>query len=1099
MNIYNVFSYFAGNSQPESEISEDELVQMNEVIVEEKELDENFVQSVDDLFVQEPEKNPKLDLIKEQISNIADTARQHLAEMPVDIHPEEFVSSEFDKNDIQLEDVKSVVVDVKDFVSKKFSHIVDTAKQQLADIPVDIHPDDAVFNEKEDAVYEEKNEKEAAAFRNLISDVKGFVQNKITEVGNKIDSEIKRIDLDHEEIGAEIRQEQKIVTNYVIDPISGIAMPKDIHPMKVLEERKVALEELNAKRNAVVVDPAVVNLQDAVLRVGFPNAGAIPGLLGLGPLDIQIGINDQKDKAIDAIEKGEKAIQASPLSKIKLVNKSQSGFMKFIRSIVKFVSKIFHKIGVFFGLCKPKTQIEVKLESDKRALKTKNKERQAVLKKTYDLYSLRECKRIRLNSLLVTLEQTENHRKEMVNLEKEIGDLNFKIRELRTSDAFKELNVEMQRILGQEKFDMIKEFKESSSLIRNYLNDTKSVMTNRDFEVAYEDAFYKFSDPFTRQYRKEIHALEKNAKIEALGFKAKQDELFAAYNNEMDAIDQDPSIVDKLKALDEVEANYIAKRDELQSVYNKLNAEFEVKEDIENSDDIVRDFVDFALYNIPIVRTIAGIFPSIINKASHIVSSGLINNSLKGLRDYVFGKENRQRVKVILDNVQKDVVKDLTDNLNIINQVYHGNLKTENESSNAYNVAIQNKALEKLRASDKGWKGELLNQAVPVLTDLEAGLLLRGVSLVESSTPIIQKAIADRKALTLELIKQVEAKYKPRADSLAKKIEEDKIHLENDLDTYKSKIRDFMKRKDLGVLTEDELYQEYRELNASFDPQDELVQHINQTLEANLKRDIRLEVEKLQKDESEAIAKLKASQTPESAILARKANIKVLEAKIKNAAAGDLLSIGLWNNEIARDQQTIVSLQDLKAAMKKVADGENQYLDSIATLIQDHILFPQGVPSDLKGLLKVTGQSTFFKDQIKQQLGEVIRLIDNPQALRNFSAGKLNELLKPEDQSNDLGNIIKVLIENQIKANLADKNNLFANILNKFADNDQLLKELDKKIGYRDAVDLYVNRVDATRVNKYLFFSALYSAVDGAAASFNKKIELTDGKILIKG
>jgi len=35
-------------------------------------------------------------------------------------------------------------------------------------------------------------------------------------------------------------------------------------------------------------------------------------------------------------------------------------------------------------------------------------------------------------------------------------------------------------------------------------------------------------------------------------------------------------------------------------------------------------------------------------------------------------------------------------------------------------------------------------------------------------------------------------------------------------------------------------------------------------------------------------------------------------------------------------------------------------------------------------------------------------------------------------------------------------------------------------------------------VNKYLFFSALYSAVDGAASSFNKKVELTDGKIVIK-
>lgn len=1068
MNIYNVFSYFTGNSPDESANLEAELKQMNETIVAEKELDETFVQSVDDLFVQEPEKNPKLDFIKEQISTIANTARLHLSDIPVDIHPEDAVSSEFDKNDIQLEDVMNVVANAKDYANYQISHIVDAAKQQLADIPVDIHPDDAVFNEKEDVVYEERNKIEATAIMNVISDVKGFVQNKIMQVGNKIDAEIRKIDLDHKEIGAEVQQEPKIATQYVIDPISGIAMPKDIHPMKAIEERKVAL----AKRNAIAVDPAVANLQNAVLRVGFPNVGALPSLLGFGPLDIQIGINDQKNKAMDAIEKGEKAIQSSPLSKIKLVNKSQSGFMKFIRGIVKFVSKIFHKIGVFFGLCKPKSAIEVKLESDKRALKTKNKERQAILKKAYDLHSLRECKRIRLNSLLVHLDKTEKHLQEMADLEVAILDLNTKIREVATSDAFKELNVEMQRILGNDQqFNMIKEFKNSSSLIRNYLNDTKSVMTVRDFEVAYEDAFYKFSDPFTRQYRKEAHALDKNAKIEALGLTAKQDKLFAAYNAEVDRIQQDPAIIDKLEALNQLASKNVADNEELENMYNELNAKFELKEDAENSDDIVRDFVDYALYNIPIVRTIAGIFPSIINKASHVVSSGLINNSLKGLREYVFGKENRQRVKVILDNVQKEVVKDLTDNLNIINQVYHGNLKAENESSHDYNVAIQNKALEKLRASDKKWKGDLLSQAVPVLTDLEAGLLLRGTSLIESSTPIIQKAIADRKALTVDLIKQVDEKYKPRAESLAKKIEKD---------SYESQILELQQMVKLGLITEEEQFQEYTEIMKAMDtPAFGLLQHINQTLEANLKRDKRLEVEKLQKEESEAIAKLKASETPESAILARETNIKVLEAKIINGA--DLLEIGLLNNEIARDQATIVSLQSLKAATKKVADGEAKYLDSIATLIQDHILFPNGVPSDLKGLLKVTGQSTFFKDQIKQQLSEAIKLIDNPEALRKLSAAKLNDLLKPEDQSNDLASIVKVLVDDLIKANLGDYTKL-----------------LDDKIGYKDAVDLYVNRVDATRVNKYLFFSALYSAVDGAASSFNKKVELTDGKIMIK-
>jgi len=1066
MNIYNVFSYFTGTSPDESEISEAELIQMNETIVEEKELDETFVQSVDDLFIPEP------DFIKEQISNIAETARQHLRDIKVDSHPEDAVSSEFDKNDIQLEDVKG-------FINKLFSNVVDTARLQLADIPVDIHPDEAVFNEKEDTVYEEKNLNEATAIMNVISNIKGFVQDKIMEVGNKIDAEIKKIDLDHEEIGAGVQQEnvsRRIATNYVIDPISGIAMPRDIHPMNVLEERKAANEKAIEKRNALikstVIDPGIANLQDAVLRVGFPNVGAIPALLGLGPVDIQIAVDEQKNKAIDAADKGEKAIQASSLSKIKLVNKSQSGFIKFIRGIVKFVSKIFHEIGVFFGLCKPKSAVEVKLESDMRALKTKNKERQIVLKNAYDLYSLRECKRIRLNSLLVHLDKTKEHLAEMADLEVAILDLDTKIRGLKKSDAIQELNVEMQRILGSDNpFNMIKAFKENSYQIRNYLNDTRSVMTTRDFEVAYEDAFYKFSDPFTRQYRKEAHELEKNAKIEALGLTAKQDKLFAAYNQKMDAIDQDPSIVDKIKALNEVEAVYIADRDELENIYNDLNAKFELKEDAENSDDIVRDFVDYALYNIPIVRTIAGIFPSIINKASHVVSAGLINNSLKGLREYVFGKENRQRVKVILENVQQEVVKDLTDNLNIINQVYHGNLKAENESSNDYNVAIQNKALEKLRASNKKWKGDLLSQAVPVLTDLEASLLLKGTSLIESSTPIIQKAIADRKALTVELIKQVDEKYKPRADSLAKKIEKD---------SYESQILELQQMVKLGLISEVEQFQEYNEIMKAMDtPAFGLLQHINQTHEANLKRDIRLDIEKLQKEESEAIARLKASQTVDSAILARETNIKVLEAKVINAA--DLLEAGLLNNEIARDQATIVSLQSLKAATKKVADGEAKYLDSIATLIQDYILFPNGVPSDLKGLLKVTGQSTFFKDQIKQQLSEAIKLIDNPEAIRELSAAKVNELLKPEDQSKDLASIVKVLVDDLIKANLGDYTKL-----------------LNDNIGYKDAVDLFVNRVDATRVNKYLFFSALYSAVDGAASSFNKKVELTDGKIMIK-
>ncbi len=1064
MNIYNVFSYFSGNSPDESEISDKELQEMNETIIE---LDDNFVQSVDDLFVQEPEKNPEIDFIKEQISNIAKTARQQLSDIPVNDHPEDAVSSEFDKNDIQLDDVKG-------FINKQFSNVVDNARLKLADVPVDDHPEDAVFN---------VSDQQTVGFMDVITDIKGFVQDKISEAGKKLNAEIKKIDIDHNEIGVEVQQEPKIVTNYVFDPISGIAMPKEIHPMKALEERKVALDIRNAKRNATVVDPVLANFQDSVARIGFPNLGGIPSVLGLGPVDIQMVVDAQKNKAIDAIEKGEKAIQASPLSKVKLVNKSQSGFMKFISGIVKFVSKIFHKIGVFFGLCKPKSAIEVKLESDKRALKTKNKERQAILKKAYDLYSLRECKRIRHNSLLVTLNQTENHVKEMADLERAILDLNSKIREVATSDSFKELNVEMKRILGSDQqFNMIKEFKDSSSLIRNYLNDTKSVMTIRDFEVAYEDAFYKFSDPFTRQYRKEAHELEKNAKVEALGLKAKQNSLFAASVAEVVRIAQDPAIIDKLEALNQVGQKNAADNEELKNIYNVLNAKFELEEDAENSDDTVRDFVDFALYNIPIVRTIAGIFPSVINKASHVVSSGLINNSLKGLREYVFGKENRQRVKVILDNVQKEVVKDLTDNLNIINQVYHGTPKTANESSNDYNVAIQNKALEKLRASDKGWKGDLLSQAVPVLTDLEASLLLEGTSLIESSTPIIQKAIADRKALTVDLITRVEEKYKLRAESLAKKIEEDKARLEKESDNYKSKMRDLKTMADLGFLTEDELYQEFKDINASYNPQDDLVQHINKTHDANWTRDIRLELEKLQNEESDAITKLKASQTPESAILARQANIKILQAKIIGA---DLLKIGLLNNEIAREQATIVSLQSLKAAREKVAAGEAKYLDSIATLIQDHILFPEGVPSDLKGLLKVTGQSTFFKDQIKQQLGLVIRLIDSPEALRKLSAGKLNELLNLKDQSNDLSSVVKVLVDDLINANLN-------------ADLSVITKMIIDKTGYKDAVDLFVNRVDATRVNKYLFFSALYSAVDGAASSFNRKVELDHGKIMIK-
>lgn len=856
---------------------------------------------------------------------------------------------------------------------------------------------------------------------------------------------------------------------------------------------KVAQKPLKA----IVIDPNIQELQKEALKIGFPNLGSIAGRVGniasaakglwtflntpnatykpsevMGEAVLQREIENKKDEVIDFSINAEKKLQSLPLLKnIKLFDKSDSFLVKGVKAIVNFVRGIFYKIGVFFGICKAMSKIDFKLVADKAELKGKLESRQDLLKKGYDLYTKREIVRIESYSLRMHLNKTNKHVKRIAALEYEKQILTDKIDLLEKSKEFKELNLEMQRVADDKNYDLLKEFEKSSEVIRQRVHESNKHLPIKDFESVYADSFYLFKDPLTKQYRRDVHELNRKAKVEELDeeLKLEHKNLAHVHLEKGSQIESDATIINKNKALEQVSTDYMAQVQELKNTYKQTLDEINLQAEKENTNDLIRDFVDVTLYEIPIIKVLSKIFPTTLSTASHIVSAGLINHSLGFLRDNLLGEENQNRIKDVLDNVQDKVVKDLTKNLKVINTVYYENPKKKDVSPSDYNLSIQSLVLDKLRTGETNeQKKAFLGKAVPDLSPNQRKLLPKKEKLLQKSTPLIEEKIKKEGDVAEALIQKIHNQYQPKIDLIENQVNSDNALL---LNVFQNRVKLLAKRKDID---QDQKAENYDKIEASYNSGHARLKTLNEMRSnelRNLKRNEELDIEAVKVGLQQSIEKLKATQTIDKAITAREAHIKTVNVARDPTKPMKNTKI---DQQIEKDKAGIAKLKTLKEAEVKIADGEAMVYESIATLVQDAILFPKGIPSDLKKLLSATGQTELIKDIIKNQLILVVKYLDDPATLKNKINELLVESLKLEQNQELAGNIKALLLP----------------MLGKIA---------DLALDYTGATDLIVNRIDASRVNKYLFFSSLYSTAEGAVAAAGKTMNVVDGKITISG
>lgn len=864
--------------------------------------------------------------------------------------------------------------------------------------------------------------------------------------------------------------QQPVEELYKGDPLLEVSQ-EIVEPEVVIEPPVVEVKKapVKASKPALPSNPGLLGLQSEVLKSGFPLMGGTIST-ALGTAHIQETLENKKNASVDLIKHGEKNLHTLPLLKnVKLIEKSDSFFTKGIKAIVNLVGSIFHKIGVFFGLCKAENQLSM----DKKTERNAHEKRQDTLKTAYDLYTKREILRVQINSLQMKLDISPAEHNRIALMENQANTLTLAMHKFGKSDAYIDLNLKMLEITGEATYSLGKEFHKSSLNIRRQAHDSAVSLNLKRYESLYADAFYLFKDQLTKAYRKEIHELDKKAKVEVLNreFAFESAALLEKYNKDViEALDShaDP-LNNPLEDVNKLHATYVLQVQELEKCKAETVAAINNQTDTEHTNDLVRDYVDGALHNIPVVKMVASLFPSVINQASHIVSSALISESLGFLREYVFGSD----VKAVLDVVQEKVVQDVTENFKVINKDYYENRRKNNESVESYNHSIQARVLESLRDREtqevnSGWKKDLLNQAIPVLSANEIQLLFEKNELVQKSTAKTQKAI-DEKFKYLEQEKQkLYRECEVKRDAITTLILGDQANIDHDL---------LMKGDALSKseLSEKDQFVEYKKLMSSYDLDVDKLERLNAARYneiRNLGKNVELAVQELTDKTDVEILQLQNSLTMDCSIQALEKNILTLNAKKTTAT---LLDKTRLETTIKSEQLLLGQLKSLIVVEKKIADGEALFLESMANLIQDQILFPNGMPLRLRGLLKVASQSDFFKNLIKKQLSAVMNLLDKPEALKKM----ISELPRVDQGEESL---------------VQNINTMLAKIL---GDYSYITRSLF--VNTDAGVELIVDRMDASRVNKYLFFSALCSAVDGTVTSIGRRVELSDGKVLIKG
>lgn len=201
-------------------------------------------------------------------------------------------------------------------------------------------------------------------------------------------------------------------------------------------------------------------------------------------------------------------------------------------------------------------------------------------------------------------------------------------------------------------------------------------------------------------------------------------------------------------------------------------------------------------------------------------------------------------------------------------------------------------------------------------------------------------------------------------------------------------------------------------------------------------------------------------------------------------------------NLVKNLEEATKHLKTLKAVQEKLSQAEDVYVKSLVTLIIDKVIYPNGIPNGLQNLIKLMGKdprefiSGLVMNQLKPELArldqpELLYPIMNDQVAWNLPASTpqrkvLNGADKEENREGLIANINTL-----IDLNLGQ---LFGGGL------------VDKLIDPKGAAGLLLNRLDATRVNKYLIFSAVDAALNAVVTVAGKTTEIQkDGMILING
>jgi hypothetical protein len=200
------------------------------------------------------------------------------------------------------------------------------------------------------------------------------------------------------------------------------------------------------------------------------------------------------------------------------------------------------------------------------------------------------------------------------------------------------------------------------------------------------------------------------------------------------------------------------------------------------------------------------------------------------------------------------------------------------------------------------------------------------------------------------------------------------------------------------------------------------------------------------------------------------------------------------NALIAVETKSIADLTQLVAIEAKMAKAETEYLNALSVLLLDYVIFPSGIPSDLHNLLKFGFQGDsrkFVLNVLNQNLAMVMDNLNDPKELVKILNEKLVGML-PAAQANT-GKNHAALIHNAkalMNVNLDTLQGRTGNIA----------KSVVSLIDAAGSLEVTINRLEMSRVNKYMLFDALDKTIDGVVLALGKQKTVSqNGMILIHG